>query len=128
TLEGRLGGSTLLPAYQMFRRARMVKSADEVARLERAAQIAEDGIAAVLSMLKAGATLRVDLEDDKALLRLDGDAPQSSSDESPFATMHLEMTLDIERLEKLLKSEGPGTRPVRPPGPPQGMRPGGNPR
>jgi len=57
-LEGRLGGSTLLPAYQLFRRARMVKSADEIARLERAAQIAEDGIAAVLSMLKAGVTER----------------------------------------------------------------------
>jgi Xaa-Pro dipeptidase len=58
TLEERLPGSTLVPAYQLFRRARMVKSPDEVARLERAAQIAEDGIAAVLSMLKAGVTER----------------------------------------------------------------------
>ncbi len=55
-LEERLAGTTLVPAYQLLRRARMVKSPEEVARLERAAQIAEDGIAAVLSMLKPGVT------------------------------------------------------------------------
>jgi Xaa-Pro aminopeptidase len=55
-LEQRLAGTTLVPGYQLFRRGRMVKSEDEVARLERAAQIAEDGIAAVLGMLKPGAT------------------------------------------------------------------------
>jgi hypothetical protein len=36
----------------------MVKSPGEVRRLERAAQIAEDGVAAVLPMLKAGVTER----------------------------------------------------------------------
>jgi Xaa-Pro aminopeptidase len=56
TLEQRLAGTTLLPAYQLLRRARMVKSAEEVSRLERAARIAEDGIAAVLGMLKPGVT------------------------------------------------------------------------
>lgn len=58
TLEERLAGTTLVPAYQLLRAARMVKSAAEVARLERAALIAEDGIAAVLSMLKPGVTER----------------------------------------------------------------------
>ena len=58
TLEQQLRGSTLVPAYQLFRRARMVKSPEEVARLERAAQIAEDGVAAVLAMLKPGVTER----------------------------------------------------------------------
>ena len=58
TLEQQLTGSTLVPAYQLFRRARMVKSPEEVARLERAAQIAEDGVAAVLAMLKPGVTER----------------------------------------------------------------------
>ena len=36
----------------------MVKSSTEVARLERAAQIAEDGVAAVLAMLVPGVTER----------------------------------------------------------------------
>src|SRR2546428_6376806 len=58
TLEERLPGPSLRPAYQLFRRARMVKSPEEVARLERAAQIAEDGVAAVLGMLKPGVTER----------------------------------------------------------------------
>jgi Xaa-Pro aminopeptidase len=58
SLEERLKGSTLVPAYQLFRRARMVKSPAEVARLERAAQIAEDGVAAVLATLKPGVTER----------------------------------------------------------------------
>lgn len=58
TLEQQLTDSTLVPAYQLFRRARMVKSPEEVARLERAAQIAEDGVAAVLAMLKPGVTER----------------------------------------------------------------------
>lgn len=58
TVEERLQGSTVVPAYQLFRRARMVKSPEEVARLERAAQIAEDGVAAALAMLKAGVTER----------------------------------------------------------------------
>lgn len=40
------------------RPARMVKSSTEVARLERAAQIAEDGVAAVLAMLVPGVTER----------------------------------------------------------------------
>jgi Xaa-Pro aminopeptidase len=57
-LEERLPGPPLRPAYQLFRRARMVKSPEEVARLERAAQIAEDGVAAVLAMLKPGVTER----------------------------------------------------------------------
>ncbi len=57
-LAERLAGTALVPAYQLVRRARMVKSADEVARLERAAQIAEDGVAAVLGMLVPGVTER----------------------------------------------------------------------
>jgi Xaa-Pro dipeptidase len=56
TVEERLAGTTLVPAYQLLRRARMVKSDDEIARLERAAQIAEDGVAAVLGMLKPDVT------------------------------------------------------------------------
>ena len=58
TLEERLGASRLLPAYQLFRRARTVKSREEITRLERAAQIAEDGVAAVLAMLQTGVTER----------------------------------------------------------------------
>jgi Xaa-Pro dipeptidase len=57
-LEERLAGTGLAPAYQLFRRARMVKAPDEVAALERAALIAEDGIAAVLGMLRPGVTER----------------------------------------------------------------------
>jgi Xaa-Pro aminopeptidase len=57
-VEERLSGTTLVPAYQMFRQARMVKGPDEVAALEKAALIAEDGIAAVLGMLRAGVTER----------------------------------------------------------------------
>jgi Xaa-Pro aminopeptidase len=57
-VEERLAGTTLVPAYQLFRQARMVKGPDEVAALERAALIAEDGIAAVVAMLKAGVTER----------------------------------------------------------------------
>lgn len=57
-LEERLRGSALVPAYQLFRTARMVKSPEEVHSLERAAQIAEDGIAAVLAILKPGVTER----------------------------------------------------------------------
>lgn len=57
-LEERLAGTTLTPAYQLFRQARMVKGPDEVAALERAALIAEDGIAAVLGMLRPGVTER----------------------------------------------------------------------
>jgi Xaa-Pro aminopeptidase len=57
-LTERLAGTTLLPAYAHFRTARMVKSPEEVRRLERAALIAEDGIAAVLGMLKEGVTER----------------------------------------------------------------------
>jgi Xaa-Pro aminopeptidase len=58
TLAERLRGTTLVPGYQLFRGARMVKSPEEVRRLERAAQIAEDGVAAVLAMLRAGVTER----------------------------------------------------------------------
>ncbi len=57
-LSGQLGGATLVPAYGHFRAARMIKSAEEVRRLERAALIAEDGVAAVLAMLKPGVTER----------------------------------------------------------------------
>ena len=57
-LAERLAGTTLVPAYQLFRAARMVKSPEEVRRLERAARIAEDGVAAVLAMLKPGVTER----------------------------------------------------------------------
>jgi Xaa-Pro aminopeptidase len=56
-LTERLGG-TIVPAYAHFRTARMVKSPEEVRRLERAALIAEDGVSAVLGMLKAGVTER----------------------------------------------------------------------
>ena len=55
-LEERLASTTLVPGYQLLRGARAVKSAEEIARLERAALIAEDGIAAVLGMLKSGVT------------------------------------------------------------------------
>jgi len=55
-LEERLASTTLVPGYQLLRGARAVKSAEEIARLERAALIAEDGIAAVLGMLKPGVT------------------------------------------------------------------------
>src|SRR2546427_671193 len=51
-------GTALVPAYQMFRQARMGKAPDEVAALEKAALIAEDGIAAVLKMLASGVTER----------------------------------------------------------------------
>jgi Xaa-Pro aminopeptidase len=54
----RLGPATVVSAYQSFRAARMIKSPDEVACLERAALIAEDGVAAVLGMLKPGVTER----------------------------------------------------------------------
>jgi Xaa-Pro aminopeptidase len=57
-LEQRLAPATVLPAYPLFRRARMVKSAEEVRRLERAARIAEDGVAAVLAMLAPGVSER----------------------------------------------------------------------
>ena len=57
-VEERLKGTTIVPGYQPIRTARMIKSPDEVRRLERAATIAEDGIAAVLGMLKAGTTER----------------------------------------------------------------------
>ena len=58
TLEERLAGTTIVPAYQLLRSARAVKSPEEVARLEKAALIAEDGIAAVVGMLKPGTTER----------------------------------------------------------------------
>jgi Xaa-Pro aminopeptidase len=57
-VEERLAGTAIVPAYPLFRQARMVKGADEVAALERAALIAEDGIAAVLAMLQPGVTER----------------------------------------------------------------------
>jgi Xaa-Pro dipeptidase len=57
-VEERLSPTALVPAYQMFRQARMVKGPGEVAALERAALVAEDGIAAVLAMLKPGVTER----------------------------------------------------------------------
>jgi len=57
-LTERLAGTAIVPAYAHFRTARMVKSPEEVRRLERAALIAEDGVAAVLGMLKAGVTER----------------------------------------------------------------------
>ena len=57
-LGEQLGGSSVVPGYASFRTARMVKSAEEVRRLERAALIAEDGIAAILGMLKPGVTER----------------------------------------------------------------------
>jgi Xaa-Pro aminopeptidase len=57
-VEERLAPTTLVPAYQLFRQARMVKGPEEVAALERAALVAEDGIAAVLGMLKPGVTER----------------------------------------------------------------------
>jgi Xaa-Pro aminopeptidase len=57
-LTEQLGATTLEPGYAHFRAARTVKSREEVRRLERAALIAEDGVAAVLGMLKAGVTER----------------------------------------------------------------------
>lgn len=57
-LVERLAPAALVPAYQLLRRARAVKSPAEVARLERAALIAEDGVAAVLAMLRPGVTER----------------------------------------------------------------------
>lgn len=57
-IETELAGTTVLPAYQLFRTARMLKSRDEVARLERAVQIAEEGVATALNMLKPGVTER----------------------------------------------------------------------
>jgi Xaa-Pro aminopeptidase len=57
-VEERLAGTAVVPAYSLFRQARMVKGPDEVAALERAALIAEDGIAAVLAMLAPGVTER----------------------------------------------------------------------
>ena len=57
-LTEQLGGATLVPGYAPFRTARMIKSAEEVRRLERAALIAEDGVAAILAMLKVGVTER----------------------------------------------------------------------
>jgi Xaa-Pro dipeptidase len=57
-VEERLAGTAIVPAYPLFRQARMVKGPDEVAALERAALIAEDGIAAVLAMLRPGVTER----------------------------------------------------------------------
>ena len=57
-LGEQLGGTTIVPAYGHFRTARTIKSPDEVRRLERAALIAEDGVAAILGMLKAGVTER----------------------------------------------------------------------
>jgi len=57
-LTEQLGGTALGPGYAHFRTARMVKSTEEVRRLERAALIAEDGVAAILGMLKPGVTER----------------------------------------------------------------------
>jgi Xaa-Pro aminopeptidase len=57
-LHERFKDATIVPGYQHFRTARMIKSAEEVRRLERAARIAEDGVAAVLGMLKPGVTER----------------------------------------------------------------------
>jgi len=57
-LTEQLAGTTLVPGYAHFRSARMVKSAEEVRRLERAALIAEDGVAAILGVLKSGVTER----------------------------------------------------------------------
>ncbi len=57
-LADRLAAKTLMPAYQLFRAARMVKSTEEVACLERAAQIAEEAVDVVLGMLKSGVTER----------------------------------------------------------------------
>jgi len=57
-LGEQLRGATISPAYAHFRTARMVKSAREVACLEKAARIAEDGIAAIFAMLKPGVTER----------------------------------------------------------------------
>jgi Xaa-Pro dipeptidase len=57
-LGEQLAGTTLVPAYAHFRTSRTVKSSREVACLEKAARIAEDGIAAMLGMLKAGVTER----------------------------------------------------------------------
>jgi Xaa-Pro dipeptidase len=57
-LSEQLAGATIAPAYAHFRTARMIKSPEEVRRLEKAARIAEDGIAAIWGMLKAGVTER----------------------------------------------------------------------
>src|SRR5437867_1850582 len=53
-VEDRLAGTTLVPASQMFRQARMVNGPDEVAAVERAALVARDGDTAVLALPKPG--------------------------------------------------------------------------
>ena len=50
--------ATLVPAYEIFRRARRVKGDDEIALLERAALIAEDALADAVREARAGMTER----------------------------------------------------------------------
>jgi len=86
----------------------------------------ERDILAALPRLEAGATLRVNLEDDKVQLRVDGDAVESKRKDSSLATARLEMTFDIEQINRWLKPPDPEVRQGKPLGPPP--RPGGNPR
>lgn len=55
-LQERLPAATLIPAASLLRRVRAVKTEEEVARLRRAAEIAERSIAAALAVAREGAT------------------------------------------------------------------------
>jgi Xaa-Pro aminopeptidase len=55
-LAEKLPHATLLPGFQLLRRVRAVKTAEEIARLRRIAQITEASIDAALSIARPGAT------------------------------------------------------------------------
>jgi len=55
-LRERLPGCTWLPGFELLRRCRAVKTGEEIARLRRAAEIAERSIAAALRVAKVGAS------------------------------------------------------------------------
>ncbi len=57
-LPGLLPAATVTPAQAVFRQARLVKAADEIARLERAAEIAEDALLAALATAAPGVSER----------------------------------------------------------------------
>ncbi|ALA18512.1 MULTISPECIES: Xaa-Pro peptidase family protein [unclassified Chelatococcus] len=55
-LQKRLPAATLVPAASLLRKVRAVKTEEEVARLRRAAEIAERSIAAALAIAREGVT------------------------------------------------------------------------
>jgi Xaa-Pro aminopeptidase len=57
-LAGLLPRAAIVPAQQIFKQARRVKGADEIACLERAAEITEDAFHAALATARAGITER----------------------------------------------------------------------